>query len=141
MESLTSIEVRLDHPAVFSSAYAGNGNSLDHIDQFIDAYLIGVVDRLVPKIHTESHITKSSENTVKAEQESKHISPAKQERLRLNKIWQVLTRYHSGQNESVSADSARSWQSSSVAQSRQHRHSIHQAWLQMRAYNNPSLAV
>ena len=136
MESLTSIEVRLDHPAVFSSAYAGNGNSLDHIDQFIDAYLIGVVDRLVPKIHTESQIITSSENTVKAEQESKHISPAKQERLRLNKIWQVLTRY-----QSVTADSARSWQSSSVAQSRQHRHSIHQAWLQMRAYNNPSLAV
>ena len=135
MESLTSIEVRLDHPAVFSSAYAGNGNSLDHIDQFIDAYLIGVVDRLVPKIHTESQIITSSENTVKAEQESKHISPAKQERLRLNKIWQVLTRY-----QSVTADDTKDWQSSSIAQARQHRHSIHQTWLQMSAHHNPSVA-
>jgi hypothetical protein len=136
MESLTSIEVRLDHPAVFSSAYAGNGNSLDHIDQFIDAYLIGVVDRLVPKIHTESQIITSSENTVKAEQESKHISPAKQERLRLNKIWQVLTRY-----QSVTADDTKDWQSSSVAQARLHRLSIHQAWLQMSAHHNPSVAA
>jgi hypothetical protein len=95
MKSLTSIEVRLDRPAVFSSPYAGNGNSLDHIDHFIDAYLIGVMDRLVPKIHIESKFTESSENTVKGEQNSKDITPAKQERLRLNKIWQALTLHQS----------------------------------------------
>lgn len=141
MENVTSVEASLNDLPLYDEATAATTTSAKHIDQFIDAYLVGIAEKLAPNLATQSPRPAPIDKRAQPKPDISDISPAKQERLRLNRVWDVLTRYHALREQAVAADTQHSWQSTSVAQSRQHRHSIHQVWLKMSSAQNPGIAV
>lgn len=93
MENVTTVETSLVHPPIFVEVFTAPRPAAEHIDQFMDSYLIGIADRLGPNLPAARARPSTGTTESDVGPDINPVSPAKQERLRLNRLWQVLARF------------------------------------------------